>query len=206
MSTSVLGHYVRFDETAIDGLDPCDSGMLQRALGNLNHLADQYAQVRVKWVHPGPDGIAAEAPELGVFQRLWTSTPFDVHIRGDGSSYRMRVRLLGHSGHATHKATWRVVLSKPGEAEDELYSGDTNVAEITAAAASFTWMQAPSLVYLDPPRARRCMDRVTVRNAVGGPAANGIWRRVQASVWVAPIDDASFDPVLGGLEIEEYHE
>ena len=205
MSTSVLGCYVPFAATLIDGLDACDSGTMQRALGNLNHLADQCAQVRVKWVSPNGTGILATMPELDTFQRMWTSTAFDLHVRGDGTSYPLRVRVLAHSGDASDSATWRVVLSPLGESADELHSGDVNVAEVSDASASFTWLQGASLVYLDAPRVRRARARVPAINEASGAAASATWLRVQASVWGAPTDDAASIPALGGLELEECH-
>lgn len=208
MATSTLGYYARFSEAAINGLDFVDSGMAQRALGNLNHLADQYAQVRCEWVAPtGNAGIVADGDTLalGAYQRLWTTPPFDLHVRGEFSTYRLRVSLRVHSGDATDAATFRVVLAPVGEGADELFSGDDNVAEETVAGASFAWVRHADLLFLDAARVRRATRSVAAINEVGGATATAKWLRVEASVWVSPDDDIASVPALGGVELEEYY-
>lgn len=204
MATSTLGHYVRFGETSIDSLDPVDSGLCDRALGNANHIADQYAQRRIGWVLYGGGHFthSKDGVPPGTYSPVWSSTPFDLHLREDLTSYPCRVRMRVSSGHATASATFRATLAKVGETEGESYEGGVNVAEITVAQVNATWKDAPNLIYLDAPRVIRARAAAPSINSVGGVVVTGTWLRAQLVVWAA--QEAGAEARLSGLELDEY--
>lgn len=207
MATSVLGHYVRFGESAIDEIDPVDSGMAGRALGNLNHIADQYAQRRIAWVSvdgdtldTDPNDIVADTP-----WRLYTSGEFDVHVHQTGESYRFRLRLRVQSGDASDEATFSAVLAPVGESLVELHRAGPNVADIAVIGASFTWEDAAALLYLDAERVTAASRSVATINEAGGDPVAGQWLRVQLTVWVS-VEDTTSVASLGGVQLDEYVE
>lgn len=211
MPSSTLGHYVRFRPSDINARDPVDSGMASRALGNLNHLADQYAQVRIKWVAPAGDSLATSANEPTLasgHQRLWTSTPFDLHVRPDGESYRLRLRWLLRGDTAfgsTEDAHFIAALGPAGDSLSEAFAGGPNVAEHSLTSASLTWVDHGDLLYLDADRVRRCRQIVPAINEVGGAERNALWLRCELSVWCRVEDLVSDVGALGGLELTEYY-
>lgn len=206
MSTSELGHYVRFGETAIDSLDPVDTGMARRAIGNLSHIADQYAQRRIAWVSHGSTlDTIVDTTVAGTFWRLWTSHPFDLHVQANHESYRCRVRLRVSSGSASNKATFRAVLApyEEREAEAGLYGTRVNATEIEVTQTAYTWEDGAALIYLDAPLVGRASERATTIDSIGGEATRVQWLRAHLSVWVDVAATASIAS-LGGVQLDEY--
>jgi hypothetical protein len=204
MSTSEFGHYVRHTESALDSLDPLDTGMMRRGAGNVNHLSDQFAQRRIGW-SSDPFETVADEPVPGEWYRVWTSHPFDLHVMPNGESYRCRVRLRISSGSASDKATFRAVISPRGAGLAELYRGDVNVYEAIVTQTAYTWEQAGDLLYLDAPLVARVTDDVATIDAIGGATATARWIRPQLSVWV-DVADGAVVAGLGGVELDEYME
>lgn len=202
MSTSELGHYVRHTESALDALDPAGTGMARRGLGNFNHLADQFAQRRIGW-SAAPFESVADEPVSGQWYLLYTSHPFDLHVKPNGESYGCRARLRVTSGHATNKATFRAVLSARGEGLAEVYRGGVNLAEIEVTQTVYTWQQAAALIYLDAPLVTRATNDVATVDSIGGSTVTARWLRAQLSVWVDVASSASIAGV-GGVELDEY--
>lgn len=200
MATSTLGHYVRFGETAFNGLDPMDSGMSGRALGNLNHIADQYAQRRIAWVSHGSTLTFAETTDDDDWGLIWSSTPFDLHVRDDGTSYRCRLRMRASSDALMG---FRVALSAAGEGAAEVWTAETsNVASISVNGAA-AWYAASGLLYLDNSRVRRATQSVNTIDSIGGSAIAVRWLRAQLTVWAK--SDGSSTPQLSGIELDEYY-
>ncbi len=202
MATSQLGHYVRFTESALDALDPADTGMARRACGNANHLADQYAQRRIAWVG-GPFVTVGDEPVPGQWYRLWTSHPFDLHVLPEGESYRCRLRLRVTSGDASDPATFRAVLSARGGGLAEAYRDGANVTDVTVTQATYTWEDPPELVYLDARLVAAAQESVSTVDSIGGEPRAPLWLRAQLSVWVEISDSASIAG-LGGVQLDEY--
>lgn len=206
MATSELGYYVRHTESALDALDPCDTGMLRRALGNLNHIADQYAQRRIGWVIPvggSPFVTVSGEPTAGKYYRLYTSTPFDLHVAADGASYPCRVRLRIKSGHANIKATFRACLSPVGRGATEVNVADVNVAEMDVTGTAYAWTRAENLIWLDALRVREARTTVSTIDSIGGAPVGALWLRAELSVWVS-VQDTELIAGLGGVELDEY--
>lgn len=212
MPSSKLGHYVNFSPAQVGTIAPVDSGMSQRAIGNLNHLADQFAQRRIGWVSPDPNQYFAVGDDYEVvtvagFQRLWTSTPFDLHIRGDGESYRCRLRwrLYGNAyGLPSNKAKFRAVIGPAGDSESELFAGGPNTAfhEVDSLNEWEGWVEHGELLYLDSARVRRWRKSVAAINEPGGREATAIWLRCELSVWCWAADVGAGR--LSGLQLDEY--
>lgn len=213
MATSEKGHYVRFDESTIGALDACSSGKLRRALSNLDHLADQYAQTRIKWVSiAGNNGFVPQADDPtimgpGNFFRVWTSSPFDLHVYDSGESYRCRLRARiapGSTDPVSEFATFRFVLAPEGTSESELDVGGVNVATAsTFNGESAAWVSA-GMIYLDVGMTARARKSVAAINTIGGATVNARWLRAQLVVFGASSDGDSAFPTLSGIDLCEY--
>lgn len=203
MATTTLQRYVRFGPATIDALDPCDAGMCGRALSNLNHLADQYAQARVNQLAPAGEYLAASAKDPDVWGRVWTSTPFDIHVRADGSSYRARVRLRVSSASDTWTATFRAVLSPLSESASERDVAGPNVGEVSSTSSALAWEAPASLLYLDGPRVGRALREVATVDEVAGPVRTALWLRCNLAVW-AKRNNVGATPRLSGVYLAEY--
>ena len=223
MATSEDGYYTRFSESLLDDGDFCDTGMLRRCLGNLNHLADQCAQNRINWTLPsGVSGFVvdsdltvsidtyfADVLDGTVFPlMLWKSPPFDLHVRETGRSYRCMVRVNIHSASATKAAKVRVVLAPfgPGNsASEELAVNGVNVVTSSGVAStSYAWQTISTpLMYLDELMVSRAQTTVSVRNDVGGEYQEAKVIRVELMI-AGLVNDLTATATLGGVVLTEY--
>ena len=219
MPTAEDKHYTRFDESLLDDGDFCDTGMLRRCIGNLNHLADQVSQNRIKWVLPAggspflidsdltasADTYFSDALDGVVFPlMLWRSPAFDLHIRESRQSYRCRISLRFHSSHATHKATLRAVLAPVGFAAEQLAVNGVNVVQSTPTeSTTLAWENLSTLAYLNEEVVRRATSTVPIRDTVGGAFRNATWIRVELMI-AGSIANIAGAPALGGVELTEY--
>jgi len=218
MSTSDDGVYTRFDESLLDDADFCDAGMLNRAIGNLNHLADQVSQNRVKWIlgagvgayevdstlTPGTDSYFSDE---GPINMLWRSGPFDLHMRQSGETNRCRVRVHFESEDATHTATLRATLAPLGFAEIGIgdVTGVNTVQSDARAATTPTWFDMANLIYLDREWVRRARESVSSVDTIGGEDVLVTWMRVELVI-ASSISNASAVAKLSGCELTEYLE
>lgn len=213
MPSSTLGHYSRFIASQMGASQPVDSGMANRALGNLNHLADQCAQVRVSWVMPaGLDGprYNEDGDTVDGFQRLWTSTPFDLHVNDDDTTYPCRLRMRVSSeaqGIGSGPPEFRFVLAPEGASSLAMVVADPdNVAVlIVDNTSTMTWYTHGSLLQLDRRKVLEASGAVQTVNAIGDLASLARWLRVELSVW-AHVDSTADDfAELGGIDLAEYY-
>lgn len=219
MATSEDGHYTRFDESLIDDGDAADTGMHRRAIGNLDHLADQFAQNRVKWILPSGSYFEVD-PDItpgtdtyfgtittsgdGVLNMLWKSTPFDLHVREIGETYHCRCRLRVRSNHFSNTATFRACLAPVGFSAAEVARADVNTADTNAVSGTgFSWEDVDALMYLDDALIARATQSVSVPNAVGGEYRGATWLRVELVI-VGQVNDATAEAHLDGCELTEY--
>jgi len=207
MPSSELGHYVRFDEANVDSQEYCDTGISRRAIGNLDHLADQYAQQRVNWVSHSSLYLTQDAASItdDVYYPMWTSTPFDLHVREDLESYRCFVRLRVQSDDAVQSAVFRAILAPEGDAEADLFTAGVNVfTTATITSATFAWVSGGSLIYLDRDHVRRATRTVSTVDSVGGTPVTATWLRARLHVWGAR-SNSQAEPRLGGVHLREYY-
>lgn|SRR5574341_1402335 len=209
MSSSELGHYVRFDEALVEGSggtnDFVDTALHRRALGNLDHLADQYCQILVNWPAPAGNYFTIDTASIAndTYYRMWTSAAFDMAVRSDGESYRCRCRLRLSSNSALVSATFRAVIAQEGASEPELYEAGANVATFVVTSATSSWQSAASLLYLDGARVARARRQIAQIDSIGGAPINATWLRAQLVVY-GQRDTASAEPRLYGAHLAQY--
>jgi hypothetical protein len=204
MATTTLQRYVRFGESEINARDPMDAGMCQRALSNLNHLADQYAQHRVQWVmHSGAFYAYAPTPAEGEWALVWMSTPFDLHLRESGLSYAMRLRMRVSSNSAIDAATFRAVVSPVGEAVSERDVAGPNTGDVAITSASYSWLAPTDLLHLDARRVNRGAESAPALDTIGGTTLPTQWLRAVLTVW-GKVNGPGATPRLQGVHLSEF--
>lgn len=109
MSTAEFTYVVATDPAYVaTANEPQDALTSRVLLSNANHLADEFAQVRVAWSDLSGQASTATTP--------FTNLPliafrFPVNLRANGDAYRLRVRVGGIVASGT--ATFRVVVGMP---------------------------------------------------------------------------------------------
>lgn len=119
---------------------------------NLDHYADEMAQVRFQFV-PTVTYAAAKSfltPRTsGVVVNTWyqvaASAPFPISLRADGTSYRLRMRLGGASS-GGHAVKFAAVLAPVGAAQAVVNesSSDASFETATTTSATAAWLTGAS--------------------------------------------------------------
>jgi hypothetical protein len=204
MPTTTLQRFVRFDPAEIDARDPLDSGMCGRALSNLNHLADQYAQHRINWNLGTLRVTYAPVPAVGDWGLVWCSTPFDLHVRSNEESYRMRLRLLVSSDSASHGAIFRGVVTPHEFAISERDFAGVNTGDVSITSTSYSWLEPSALLYLRPEQVDRAEDTASALDSIGGVSTTARWLRCVLMVW-GKVTNVAAEPALRGVHLSEVH-
>lgn len=211
MGSSLLGHYVRFEEARLAFGDFVDTGIARRALNNLNHLADQRGQILVNWAGApasygdGFVGAYATSVAASTYYEIWRSTTFDLSVREDGSSYRCRTRANVTSNTGLYAAAFRTVLSWIGQDDAvERERNLQNVGEVAVTSASYSWEQPNDLLYLTADQVRRARAAASVINSVGGAEVSGIRLRARVSVHASVVNVAATARIKG-LHLAEFY-
>ncbi len=142
MATSEYHYRVLLDladvGVAKKALDPTTSRSL---MSNLNHMADEFAQVRVTYsgtvaALSGKAGyLSSRTPTSTATPYAVTSWSFPMSIRAQGQSYKLRVRIGGATANATATATFTAVLS-PGNTAPASVGDASDAVYVTAGTAS----------------------------------------------------------------------
>ncbi len=211
--------YTRFDESLLDDGDFVDAGMMNRCIGNLDHLADQMSQNRVKWildegagplvvdsdVTPGAGTYFGTIDGRPVLNLLWRSPAFDLHLRETGETYKCRARLRFGSADAVHTTALRVALAPPGFSDVAIndVTGPNTLQTTTQARTAHAWEDIASLIYLDTEWVRRASSAVSTVDSVGGEVAGATWIRAELVV-AATVSNPGATAELSGVELTEY--
>lgn len=219
MPSSELALYERFGPGRDDGDWPAHAGELRRLIGDIDHLADQYAQRRVEW---WPISGKYFEPEVAIadtttWTRCWTSGPFDLHVYAPSGavgaasailrSYALRTRLHGAISTGTGTARFRVAVALQGagaQYTQAAFVTASNVAEFSTASTTHGWLDAErSVTFLDSDAVAQARSAVIVQNAIGGPPDAALWLRCTAEVW-ASTSVVGNTPRVSGLVVEEF--
>lgn len=215
MATSEDGHYIRYQSSLVDADEPADTGIHHRAAGNLDHLADQYAQTRVRWVSHGAQHYTLDSAltiNTTDYFLLWRSTPFDLHVgpMGPGGAlqtYGMRCRVLANSS-SGNVAIWAAV-SLPDDALFRITAGEADAGSALVGAGSYAWttlanLDDGGLLRLAEPQIRRVWDAAPTVDSIGGRVVGVPWIRASISVYGTSVSGG--EPRIRGVELSEYVE
>lgn len=215
MATSEDGHYVRYQSSLVDADEPTDTGIHRRAMGNLDHVADQFAQTRVRWVSHGNQYYTLDSSlslTTGEYYLLWRSSFFDLHVAPVGSSGEMRsygLRCSTLAASASGNVTIYTALSLPEDSLFRITSGESDVGS-SFRGTGYGWADQPNLddgglMYLNDAHIRRARAAAPSVDSVGGRVTAVPWVRVCLSVYGVAASGGG-EPRLRGVELTEYLE
>ncbi len=213
MSSSERGHFVRTYPTRLAADEPFHAGHARDLVGNVNHLADQYAQRRVAWValaasHYYEPDIGAASVAANEWYRCWSSTPFDLHVTEAGLSYALRVRVRAARSAGSGTITARAVVAAAGRGRGYYGSLDnTNVAEGASASATHAWLtMSPSdgMIYLSESQVAEAAQDVATTDQIPGDTVTAQWLRCTVEVWARTTDTGSI-PRISGCQVDEFY-
>ena len=207
MSTSSYSGFVRFDSTELADGVPTDALMARTLVNNVNHVADENAQVRVNWYTPGTQYASIEpfTKSASIVANTWYQVgvwgPWPACVGHDGIAYPVRVRLRGSVSNAAATATFRIVYGAlPNMITDRDVAG-ANTADLTSTSTTLAWLSGTSLLELDAAQTREGVQRLSVYSSSAATSVEACMLGV--SLW-AQISNASYLPRVGGLYVAEY--
>lgn len=98
MSTSLFEGLVRYQDSAWGDYAPADAAQSRAVLSNVMHSADSCGQVLANWRTTDVNAVARVLTQASTWYAVWTSAALPIRVRGDGTSYRLRVRLRAAAG------------------------------------------------------------------------------------------------------------
>lgn len=100
MSTSLFEGLIRSEAGQWDAYAPVDAAWSRAILSNVMHSADSCAQPLVNWRVADARSASRTLTQASTYYVVWVSAALPIRMRGDGTSYRMRVRLRAAAGTA----------------------------------------------------------------------------------------------------------
>jgi len=206
MSTSQFGYLVSTDTSVCCAANhPLDALSARIVMNNVNHLSDEFAQVRVNW--NDAVGIVPKTytnftnQQIGAWQ-------FPITQRQNGDSYKFRIRLAGAVASGT--ATLMAVIGPPGFTGPRTAWGGAIGDQMFVTAslgAGIAWVtgtsQGPAasgdLIYL--PAAAITSRTFTTAVSLGGNPAGVDVPFAQLSIYGTA---SAAIPTLNGVYLAEY--
>lgn len=212
MATSTFKGYVRHSAGQLTDNSAFGASQARDHLvNNANHIADSAGQVLINWsmttasTYMTPDLSAGSLAAADTYYRFSPFGPFPLLVKGDGSSYQLRIRLAGYSA-AAGTVTFRVVVSALAEAlAARETSTATNAATFSTTATTNGWRDAATdnLVSLTPDDLFRTMTTLSTLDAVAGAAVSVRVPLAYVTVYGKGSVTAAV-PRLTGLYLAEY--
>ncbi len=157
MSTSEYEYRVLTDTNEYgDSPQALDAFTSRIVMSNLNHLADEFAQVRcalsgtVAALSGKAGYLTSRTPTAINTPYAVVSTSFPMLVRGSGASYKLRVRIGGASSNVAAAAIFTAVLSlgrdapaAVGDASEAPYTDAVYITDATASTAA-AWLTGAS--------------------------------------------------------------
>lgn len=214
MSTSEWGYVVDTDATILAATDTPLGNIGARAIvNNINHLSDEFAQVRLNWSDPTGKGYATGAASAFTNIPVFSDT-FPLTLRQSGDSYRLRIRIGGYyTGAGATTATLRAIVSGGMTAPGALRSwGGAGDREFLTAGLTTTsaWATGASqgtnawtdMVYL--PSALVTTTQFTTIATVGGNTAVVDVPFAQLTIYASSTAAAAHGVYVTGVYLAEY--
>lgn len=93
MSTSLFEGLIRSEAAQWDAYSPVDTAWARGILSNVMHSADSCGQVLVNWRNSDANAVPRVLTQASTWYAIWSSAALPIRLRGDGTSYPLRVRL-----------------------------------------------------------------------------------------------------------------
>ncbi len=184
MATSEYGYRVLIDTAAVGGqTQALDARTSRIVMSNLNHMADEFAQVRVALSSTKISSFYAEPyltsrqPQTPGVPYLITSASFPMNVRVQGQAYKLRVRIGGATANAAATATFYAVLGQGHRASaDVSLASDAVYVTAGTASTSAAWLTGASqgaqayttMVEMDAAATALCLAQFPTAEQLGG--------------------------------------
>jgi hypothetical protein len=212
MATSINRAFIRVTAGQASENDPCDAIIARDCImNNAAHLADEAAQVRVKWLArtAATSGVAsdeyltARAADGAAYDwgHVVTFGPFPLSVRADLYSYYMRVRLRGY--YSGSSSTAYVALTFPGYTFNPTNS---NVAEFSLASTTDGWVTpvGSNILRLIPSEVARATGAFSAKDSVGGAETATAICWASIGVYATAASGTADVARITGIEAAEY--
>lgn len=100
MSTSLFQGLIRSEAAEWDAQAPVDTAWARSILQNVMHSADECAQPLVNWRTSDANAATRVLTQASTWYAVWASAALPARLRGDGTTYPLRLRLRAARGTA----------------------------------------------------------------------------------------------------------
>ena len=206
MVSSLHKGYIAHSATPFGNYYPVSSAVYHDTLDSALHLHDEYAQVRVNWpARAAGVYFSAGGTTVGTWYPI-VAFACPMSMRGDGTSFRLRVRVTA-SMSAANSGAFRAVLSSPDRAgyyaNRGTAAGNTSEAS-TSSTTAVVLSPASNIVYMDIDMAREAIGDMRGYDAVSGATPVDITICDAALTIWAKTTNAAATPRVFGVYAAEY--
>lgn len=174
MSTSLFKGLVRYQDSLWDDYAPVDTAQSRAVMSNVMHSADSCGQVLVNWRVADARSASRFLTQASTYYAVWTSAALPIRFNGDGSAYKIRLRLRAASSVGT--VDFAVCVIGGNQSVDAAYDAIPVGAPIAATASSSSTSHA--WLTLSTP---------TINLVSGSEAISGITRNTYAEIGGAAV-------------------
>lgn len=100
MSTSLFEGLIRSESAQWDAYAPVDTAWARSIIQNVMHSADSSAQPLVNWRTSDANAAQRVLTQASTYYAVWASAALPCRVRGDGTTYPLRLRLRAARGTA----------------------------------------------------------------------------------------------------------
>lgn len=175
MSTSLFKGLVRYQDSLWDDYAPVDTAQSRAVLSNVMHSADSCGQVLVNWRVADARSASRVLTQASTYYAVWTSAALPIRFNGDGSAYKIRLRLRAAAGVAG-TVDFAVCVIGGNQSVDAAYDAIPVGAPVAATASSSSTSHA--WLTLSTP---------TINLVSGSEAISGITRNTYAEIGGAAV-------------------
>ncbi len=218
MATSEYEYRVLIDLATVGGqTHALDARTSRIVMSNLNHMADEFAQVRVAMSNTKISSfyadpyLTSQTPAAADVPYLVTSATFPMNVRVQGQAYKLRVRIGGATANAAATATFYAVLGQGSRAAVGLFEASDSVYVTSGTAStSAAWLTGVSqgteayttMMEMDAAKTSLCLAQFPTNVELGGDPATVAVTWATLTIF-ASTTNAAYTPRLYGLYAAE---
>ena len=204
---STFNGIIRVPTSFYGDSDPVDTANVRDGIvNNAIHTAEESGQVLVNTILP--DGVTVTSGEpTSSYHKVVTFGPFPLSLRADGSTFRIRTRVLGYSDDNTATVVFLVVLAPFLSGVGAIGANAGGVASGSTSSTTEAWIDMTNdygdLLYMDAARVLSSQYPLTTPTSVGGSYYTQT-PAILACLHVYSVQASASNAVVGGVYAAEY--
>ena len=210
MSTSLFEGLVRYEDSQWADYAPVDSAQSRAVLSNVMHSADSCGQVLVNWRVADARSVSRVLTQAVTYYAVWTSAALPIRFNGDGSAYKLRIRLRAAAGVAG-TVDFAVCVIGGNQSVDAAYDaipvGAPVAATASSSSTSHAWLtlSTPTINLVSGSEAISGVTRST-RREIGGAAVGVSYDAAKIVVMAqrSAVSGSTTSALISGLHAAEY--